>query len=254
MHHQYSSRSNYTTTTMDPESHTSTIQHNRIKLWLASRHGDILPLTPPPDDDPRLRQAPLKRKRAMSLPANVPASSSQRSDSPKRRRTDDMDDVQPEQSVSQLGSEAALALNRTNTFSPPASRVSSGSKRPSSPTRETPIMLRSALPPVWTESLNGLKEAPPEPVDRLGDWLAEGVDFGFIPQGLQVRGFELMRSHQSNMCLARHQERPRGGPPNHETRRLRPQRHALCRGDVGRMGRSQEDISQCARLQGWQPG
>jgi hypothetical protein len=34
-----------------------------------------------------------------------------RSDSPKRRRTDDADNVQPEQSVSQLGSETPLALN-----------------------------------------------------------------------------------------------------------------------------------------------
>jgi hypothetical protein len=205
---------------MDLRSYPPILQHDRINLWLASGHGNILPLTPPPDDDSRLRQTPLKRKRAMSLPANVPASSSQRSDSPKRRRTDDIDDVHPEQSASQLGSEAPLALNRTNTFSPPASRVSSSSKRPSSPTRETPIILRSALPPVWTESLNGLEEAPPEPVDQLGDWLAEGVDFGFIPQGLQVRGSKQMRSHQSNMCLARHQERPRGGPPDHETRGL----------------------------------
>jgi hypothetical protein len=40
---------------------------------------------------------------------------------------------------------------------------------------------------VWTESLNGLEEAPPEHVDQLGDWLAEGAGFDFIPLGLQVR-------------------------------------------------------------------
>ena len=159
----------------------------------------------------------------MSLPASVPTSGSHRSDSPKRRRTDDADDVQPEQSASQLGSETPLALNERNTFSPPASRVSSSPKRSSSPTRETPIILRSAWPPVLTESLNGLKEAPPEHAERLGDRLAEGVDFGFIPQGLQVCAFDLMFLSQILMSLACHQERPRGGPPNHQTGRLRPQ-------------------------------
>jgi len=153
----------------------------------------------------------------MSLPASVPASSSHRSDSPKRQRTDDADDVQPEQSASQLGSETPLALNERNTFSPPASRVSS------SPTRETPIILRSAWPPVLTESLNGLKEAPPEHAERLGDRLAEGVDFGFIPHGLQACAFNSMFLSQILMSLACHQERPRSGPPNHQTGRLRPQ-------------------------------
>ncbi|OCK73998.1 hypothetical protein K432DRAFT_387067 [Lepidopterella palustris CBS 459.81] len=164
---------------MDPESP----QYDRVSLWLASAHELCLPLTPPPDDNSKQPPAPLKRKRAMSLPTSVPAS--HRSDSPKRRRTDNIDDVQPEQSASQLGSETPLALNNRNTFSPPASRVSSSPKRSSSPTRETPIILRSAWPPVLTESLNGLKEAPPEHVEQLGDRLADGVDFGFIPQGLQ---------------------------------------------------------------------
>ncbi|KAK7178074.1 hypothetical protein PSPO01_15874 [Paraphaeosphaeria sporulosa] len=159
-------------------------QYDRISAWVASAPEFCLPLTPPPDDDSKPRP-PLKRKRAMSLPANTPASSSYRSDSPKRRRTDDTDDVHPEQSASQLGSETPLALNQRNTFSPPASRVSSSPKRSSSPTRETPVILRSAYPPVLVESLNGLKEAPPEHAERLGDLLAEGIDFGFIPQGLQ---------------------------------------------------------------------
>ncbi|KAF1969952.1 hypothetical protein BU23DRAFT_601152 [Bimuria novae-zelandiae CBS 107.79] len=160
-------------------------QYDRISAWVASAPEFCHPLTPPSDDDSRPHSTPLKRKRAMSLPANAPASSLYRSDSPKRRRTDDTDDVQPEQSASQLGSKTPLALNERNTFSPPASRVSSSPKRSSSPTRETPIILRSAYPPVLVESLNGLKEAPPEHAERLGDWLAEGIDFGFIPQGLQ---------------------------------------------------------------------
>jgi hypothetical protein len=46
---------------------------------------------------------------------------------------------------------------------------------------------RSARPPVFVESLNGLKEAPPKYVDELGDQLAMGVDTTFIPQGLQAR-------------------------------------------------------------------
>ncbi|KAF1962894.1 hypothetical protein CC80DRAFT_530789 [Byssothecium circinans] len=149
-------------------------QYDRISAWVASAPEFCLPLTPPPNDDSKPRPPPLKRKRAMSLPANTPASSSYRSDSPKRRRTDDTDDVQPEQSASQLGSETPLALNQRNTFSPPASRVSSSPKRSSSLTRETPIILRSAYPPVLVESLNGLKEAPPEHAERLG--LAADLD------------------------------------------------------------------------------
>lgn len=188
---------------MDLESYPS--QRDRITSWLASEHAS--PLTPPPNDGLELRQCTSKRKRAMSLPASAPAGS-QRSDSPKRRRTDvDIDDdIEPEQSASQLGSEALLTLNRTNTFSPPASRVSSGLKRSSSPTRETPLILRSAWPPVLTESLNGLKEDPPKHVDRLGDWLAEGIDFGFIPQGLKVRKPDWIPLHGSNIYLACYQE------------------------------------------------
>jgi hypothetical protein len=33
----------------------------------------------------------------------------------------------------------------------------------------------------------GLNDAPPEHVELWGDRSAEGIDFGFIPQGLQVR-------------------------------------------------------------------
>jgi hypothetical protein len=164
-------------------------QYDRISVWVASAPEFCLPLTPPPDDNSKPRPAPLKRKRAMSLPANTPASSSYCSDSSKRRRTEDTDDVQPEQSASQLGSETLLILNERNKFSPPTSRVSSSLKRSSSPTRETPVILRSAYPPVLVESLNGLREAPPEHAERLGDRLAEGIDFGFIPQGLQVRTY-----------------------------------------------------------------
>jgi hypothetical protein len=230
---------------MDSESHLSMPQYDRISFWLASVHESYLPLTPPPDNDSKL---PLKRKRAMSLPLSA------RSDSPKRRRTDDADDVRPEQSASQLGSENPLVLNERNTFSPLASRVSSSPKRSSSPTRETPIILRGAWPPVFTESLNGLKEAPPKHAERLGDRLVEGIDFGFIPQGLQVRVFDSVFPSQIHMYIACHQERLRGGPPTHQTGRLRPQRLALHRGAVDHMEGSQEDLSQCARLQGWEPG
>jgi hypothetical protein len=83
--------------------------------------------------------------------------------------------------VSQSGSETPLALNERNTFSSPASRVSLSPKRSLSLTRETPIILRSAWPPVLTESLNGLKKAPPEHAERLGDRLAEGVNSSFVP-------------------------------------------------------------------------
>ncbi|KAH7119534.1 hypothetical protein B0J11DRAFT_440129, partial [Dendryphion nanum] len=122
----------------------------------------------------------------MSLPAHIDKPNSYRSESPKRRRTEDVDDIQPGQSASQLGHETPLPLTERNTFSPPGSRVSSSVKRSSSPTRETPIVLRSAWPPVLTESLNGLKETPPWHIERLGDRLAEGVDAGFIPHGLQA--------------------------------------------------------------------
>ncbi|KAJ4286952.1 hypothetical protein N0V90_012832 [Kalmusia sp. IMI 367209] len=128
-------------------------QHDRTREWVDSDFGFCSPLTPPPDNNSKPRPS-LKRKR--------------------KRAT-----------ASQLGSETPLALNQKNTFSPSASRVSSSPKRSSSPTRETSIILRTAYPPVLVESLNGLKEAPPEHAERLGDRLAEGIDFGFIPQGLQ---------------------------------------------------------------------
>ncbi|KAF2491436.1 hypothetical protein BU16DRAFT_584714 [Lophium mytilinum] len=77
------------------------------------------------------------------------------------------------------------SLNEKNTFSPASSRVSLNPKRSSSPTRETPGILRKAWPPVLTESFTGLKETPPEHVEQLRDRLANGVDSSFIPQGLQ---------------------------------------------------------------------
>ncbi|KAF1348414.1 hypothetical protein EJ07DRAFT_184824 [Lizonia empirigonia] len=109
---------------------------------------------------------------------------SHRSDSPKRQRTEPepVDELLPEQSASQLSSSTPFPLHERTTFSPP-SRLSS--KRSSSPTRETPIILRSAWPPVVVESLNGLKIAPPTHVERLGDLLADGVDSRFIPKGLE---------------------------------------------------------------------
>lgn len=54
----------------------------------------------------------------MPLPQALPATSSHRSESLKRRRTPDVDDIQPEQSASQLGGETPLALTERNIFSP----------------------------------------------------------------------------------------------------------------------------------------
>ena len=142
----------------------------------------------------------------MSLPASLPVSSAHRNESPKRRRTDDADDIQPGQSASQLGGGTPLALTERNTFSPPGSRVSSSVKRSSSPTRETPIILRSAWPPVLTESLNGLREAPPKQVEQLGDQLANGVDLGFIPQGLEAGTIHSVRLMEGLTYLAPYQE------------------------------------------------
>jgi hypothetical protein len=153
-----------------------------VESWLASYH----PPTPPPDAGQQ-PQDTLKRKRAMSLPAPSPTNP-RRSGSPKRPRVDDTDDIRPGQSASEVGS-TRLALNARNTFSPTPSQVSSSPKRSLSPTRETTMILRNALPPVVTESLNGLKEAPPTHVEELGDRLAKGVDTAFIPQGLQARTF-----------------------------------------------------------------
>ena len=125
----------------------------------------------------------------MSLPVRVHP---HRGDSPKRRRTDDADDIRPEQSASQLGSEAPLALNTKNTFSPPDSGVSSGRKRSSSPTRETRALLQSASPPVLIESLNGLKEVPPAHAEQFSSQLAESIDFYFVSQVLQIRAIQLL--------------------------------------------------------------
>jgi hypothetical protein len=181
---QHDSHQNTTAMVSD---HPCIAPSDRTSAWVASAPQFYAPPTPPTDDDSLPRRAPSKRKRAMSLPASAPASSTHRSYSPKRRRTQPSDDVQPEQSASQVGSVTPLTLNERNTFSPPTSRVSSSPKRPSSPARETPVILRSADPPVLVESLNGLVQAPPEHVERLGDRLAEGIDSGFIPQGLRVR-------------------------------------------------------------------
>lgn len=150
-------------------------QYDSINSWLALSCKSS-PLTPPPDKEPHAAQP--KRKRAMSLPTSASVSS------PKRRRIDN--EVHPQQSVSQFGSEVSLALNEGNTFSPPASQISLSPKRASSPTRETPIILRTAWPPVLTESFNGLNETPPKCVERLGNRLADGIDVGFIPQSLRV--------------------------------------------------------------------
>lgn len=153
--------------------------HISIWSWLYSTYQ--LPLTPPANDDDDVSQlTPRKRKRKRVM-SNAP--SSDRSESPKRRRT--ANDVPLAYSLS--GSETPLTLNHTNTFSASASRASSQPKRTKSPARETPIILRNASPPILTEGLNGLQEAPPDHIERLADRLAEGIDSCFIPQALEVR-------------------------------------------------------------------
>ncbi|PSN58890.1 hypothetical protein BS50DRAFT_317413 [Corynespora cassiicola Philippines] len=128
---------------MDQYNGPLTAKHKIFRSWLTSAHKDRVPLTPP-DECPKSLPVPLKGKRAMSLPKKASVPSPHRSESPKRRRTGYVDNIQPSQSVSQPGSETLLALTERNTFSPPGSRVFSSAKRSPSPTRETPIILRSA--------------------------------------------------------------------------------------------------------------
>lgn len=170
-----------------------------VKTWLDSTQAARYPLTPPPEQ--LLKAHPhtpaRKRKRAMSLPADtsiLPAdlssaqASSCRGDSRKRRRVIDneaADAVEPAQSASQIGSESVLLFTEQNTFVPPTSRASSSVLRPRSPTRETPIILKNASPPVLTESPNGIEAAPPAHVQQLGDCLLTDIDAHFIPLGLK---------------------------------------------------------------------
>lgn len=92
------------------------------------------------------------------------ASSSHRSDSPKRRS----------------GEEQTMLMMFT------LSRACRNPKAKSRPDVFLRVQsVRSTWPPVLTESLHGLKEAPPELAKRLGDQLDEGVGFGFVTQGLQ---------------------------------------------------------------------
>jgi hypothetical protein len=85
-------------------------------------------------------------------------------------------DIQLEQSGS-----TALVLDTQKTFNLNDGQVSSDRKR------KTAITPSSGKRPVLIESLNGLEEAPPTYVDKLGDRLAMGVDAAFIPQHLQAR-------------------------------------------------------------------
>jgi hypothetical protein len=158
-----------------------------VETWLKSTGDARCPLTPPPEHVVVPHPHKLKRKRAMSLPTNAAGPPLLRGESPKRRRVDDAEDIEPAHSASQLGSDSLLPLKDSNTFPPPASRASSSLSRARSPTRESPIILKSASPPVLTESLNGLQEPPPQHVDQLGEYLAAGVDLHFIPRGLKVR-------------------------------------------------------------------
>lgn len=177
-----------------------------MEKWLNSTHAARCPPTPPPELllEADLHTSARKRKRAMTLPADTssfsadissfPAdrssaqASSRRSDSPKRRRVDHndaADDVDTAQSASQVGSESVLSLTERSTFVPPTSRASSSILRSRSPTRETPIILKSASPPVLTESLNGIETPPPAHIQQLGDYLLTNIDTHFIPLGLK---------------------------------------------------------------------
>ena len=189
--HDKASR-NYMSTIMELGSREPVSLSDRISSWLAFEQEFDLPSSPPSDNDHlKICTAPFKRKCAMTIPLkDMSITSSRCGSSPKRRRVDDNDDIQPEQSISQVGSKGLLVLNERNTFSPHTSHVSLNVKRSSSPTRETQVILRNAWPPVLTESFGGLKEAPPVHVERLGDRLAAGVDFHFIPWSLQVRPFD----------------------------------------------------------------
>ncbi|KAF2450238.1 hypothetical protein P171DRAFT_426669 [Karstenula rhodostoma CBS 690.94] len=183
---------------MDPASAHPMPQSDLISSWLLSTQNSCFLPSPPPDEaalEPF--PAPPKRKRAMSLPTTTPVPSSHRSDTQKRRRIEYSDNVLPEQSASQLGSNTPLTLNEKNTFS---SRSRLFSKRSSSPARETPIILRNVWPPVIAESLNGVRDAPLKHVERLSDRLPEGVDCGFIPKGLEVCDSNIVAGPRMLLC------------------------------------------------------
>lgn len=80
----------------------------------------------------------------MSLLANASGITSHRGESPKRRRFDNAEEVEPAQSVKEFGSESVLPLRESNTFPPPATDVSSSLWRARSQIRKTSITLKSA--------------------------------------------------------------------------------------------------------------
>jgi hypothetical protein len=111
-------------------SEQATILKTDIESWL-SKHPER-PSTPPPDVQEQ------ERKRAMST-----TTVSHRNSSPKRPRIEDTDDVGPEQSASQLGSDP-LALKPTNTFDSAQSQTSLAFKRP--PSRSSSTRSQSESP------------------------------------------------------------------------------------------------------------
>ena len=175
-------------------------QYDRVISWLASDQGDTNPPTSP--------SALLKRKCDMSPPHS--------SGVLKRRRIEDADDIKPEQSASQLGRESLFTLDAITTLNPLPSRVSATARRPPSPFRETAMSLRKAWPPIVTEDLEGTRETLPTYVERLGDHLAEGIDSGFIPKGLQVSTLTSSFSYQILTYPGHHQERPGNRPSDHQ--------------------------------------
>jgi hypothetical protein len=164
----------------------SSSSHEFVRSWLSSAIVEThFPPTPPRSNVP---PRPSKRKRANSMP---PATTSGRA-SPKRRRTEQEEDVSPAQSASQIGRSNPFDLTDRTTLSAVTSQSGiSSPKRTASPTREASIKLRTGIPAIAVNPISGLREKPPELVRRLRDTLSNGFETGFIPACLEVCIYQL---------------------------------------------------------------
>jgi hypothetical protein len=164
----------------------SSSSHEFVRSWLSSAIVEThFPPTPPRSNVP---PRPSKRKRANSMP---PATTSGRA-SPKRRRTEQEEDVSPAQSASQIGRSNPFDLTDRTTLSAVTSQSGTSSpKRTASPTREASIKLRTGIPAIAVNPISGLREKPPELVRRLRDTLSNGFETGFIPACLEVCIYQL---------------------------------------------------------------
>jgi hypothetical protein len=156
--------------------------HEFVRSWLNSVIVETyFPPTPPQSyTSPR----PPKRKRANSMP---PTMTSGRA-SPKRRRTEQEDEVSPAQSASQIGRFNPFDLTDRTTLSAVTNQSSiSSPKRAASLTRETSIKLRTGIPAIAVNPISGLREKLPEPVRRLRNTLFNNFETGFIPACFEVR-------------------------------------------------------------------